>query len=96
MYSEKFDNCRLSSFCLDCGEPKAEIPQTFNEELLRNLDPKSLNAINGDIEIQILIDSLGIPCLLSASNQTNIKLNKLNRDFLTHPLPKYIFGVVKY
>ncbi|MEO6731443.1 MAG: hypothetical protein ABIN01_09510 [Ferruginibacter sp.] len=78
LYTEKFDNCKLSSFCLDCGAPKAEMSQTFNDELLRNLDSKSLKKINGDIEIQILIDSLGKPCLLSATNQTNVKLNKLN------------------
>lgn len=78
LYTEKFDNCKLSSFCLDCGEPKAEMPQTFNQELLKNLDSKSLLKITGDIEIQILIDSLGKPCLLSATNQTNVKLNKLN------------------
>jgi ligand-binding sensor domain-containing protein len=53
------------------------MPEIFNQELLKNLDIKSLKKINGDIEVQILIDSLGKPCLLSANNQTNIKLSKL-------------------
>jgi len=26
LYPEKYDACKLSSFCLDCGEPKAEVP----------------------------------------------------------------------
>lgn len=77
LYSEKFDNCKLTSFCLDCGEPKAIMPEIFNQELLKNLDIRNVSKINGDIEVQILIDSLGKPCLLSANNQTNVKLNKL-------------------
>ena len=31
LYTQKFDNCKLSEFCLDCGNPKAEIPQTFKQ-----------------------------------------------------------------
>ena len=78
LYTQKFDNCKLSNFCLDCGEIKAEIPQTFKEEFIKSLGSKNLNKVNGEIEIQILIDSFGKPCLLSADNRTNIKSNKLN------------------
>jgi ligand-binding sensor domain-containing protein len=78
LYTEKFDNCKLSNFCLDCGETKAEMPQSFKQQLINFLDSNNLNKINGQIEIQILIDSFGKPCLLSANNQTNIKSGKLN------------------
>ncbi len=78
LYPEKFDDCKLSRFCLDCGDTKAQLPQTFIKDFISNLDEKSLNKISGDIEVQILIDSLGNPCLLSAKNSTNIKSKKLN------------------
>jgi len=78
LYTQKFDDCKLSEFCLDCGDPKAEMPLTFKQEVAKFLDSKSLQKVNGKIEIQILIDAFGKPCLLSANNQTNIESNKLN------------------
>lgn len=77
LYSEKFDDCKLSRFCLDCGDTKAEPPQNFIADLISNLDEQSLKKINGSIEVQILVDSIGKPCLLSAKNETNIKSKKL-------------------
>lgn len=77
LYPEKFNECKLSKFCLDCGETKAEPPQEFIKNFISNLNQKSLKKIKGFIEVQILIDSIGNPCLLSAKNETNIKSKKL-------------------
>lgn len=77
LYSEKYDDCKLSRFCLDCGDTKAEPPKDFVAEFLSNLNEKSLKKIKGSIEVQILVDSNGKPCLLSAKNETNIKSKKL-------------------
>ena len=77
LYSEKYSDCNSTSFCLDCGDPKAQPPKLIVEELLNNLDKKSLSKISGTIEVQILIDENGKPCLLSSANQTNISSNKL-------------------
>lgn len=77
LYPEKFDYCKLSEFCLDCGEIKAQPPQNLIQELNKNFDATSLKKIKGQLEIQILIDSFGRPCLLSTNNQTNIKSKKL-------------------
>jgi hypothetical protein len=71
----------LSQFCLDCGETKAQPPQTLKEELFKNLNAASLKKLKGLLEIQILVDSIGKPCLISADNQTNIKSKKLNLQF---------------
>ena len=78
LYTEKFDNCKLSQFCLDCGEVKAQPPQNLLNELANTFDATSLKKIKGQLEMQILIDSLGKPCLLSANNRTNIKSKNLN------------------
>jgi len=77
LYPEKHDECKLSKFCLDCGDTKAEPPQDFVSDFLSNLNEKALRKIKGSITVQILIDSIGNPCLLSAKNETNIKSKKL-------------------
>jgi hypothetical protein len=77
LYNEKYNDCSFNSFCLDCGEVKAQPPQNFLNELIAKFNPKSLKEIKGSIEVQILIDSVGNPCLLSADNQSNIKSKKL-------------------
>lgn len=77
LFQEKFEGCQISNFCLDCGDIKAVIPSTFIQDLIKGLDKESLRLTFGDIEIQILVDSVGKPCLISANNQTKIKSSKL-------------------
>jgi ligand-binding sensor domain-containing protein len=77
LYKEKFDNCSLAQFCLDCGDVKAQPPQSFIQELSKKLDSASLKSIQGVLEFQILIDSLGKVCLLSVDNKTNIQSSTL-------------------
>jgi ligand-binding sensor domain-containing protein len=77
LYPEKYGSCNLTNFCLDCGVTKAQPPESIVDELLNNLDKKSLRKLNGTIEVQILIDENGKPCLLSSVNQANISSKKL-------------------
>jgi hypothetical protein len=77
LYPEKYDECKLSRFCLDCGDTKAELPQDFVSDFISNLNEKSLRKIKGSITVQILVDSIGKPCLLSAKNESNVKSKKL-------------------
>lgn len=77
LYPEKFDGCRLASFCLDCGDTKAESPKAFIDEMIHGFDKKSLSKITGTIEVQVLVDDNGKPCLLSSVNQSNITSKKL-------------------
>ena len=77
LYPEKYKDCSLTSFCLDCGDTKAEPPKSLMSDLLDKFDKKSLSKIKGIIEVQILIDENGKACLLSSVNQTNISSKKL-------------------
>lgn len=77
LYPEKYKDCSLTSFCLDCGDTKAEPPKSLMNELLVKFDKKSLSKIKGIIEVQVLIDENGKACLLSSVNQTNISSKKL-------------------
>jgi ligand-binding sensor domain-containing protein len=89
LYSEKFDNCKLSQFCLDCGDTKAQPPQSLIQELINNFDASTLKKARGQLEIQILIDSFGNPCLLSANNQTNAKSKKLGLQYAINNTSKW-------
>lgn len=77
LYPEKYKDCSLTSFCIDCGDTKATPPKSLMNELLDKFDKKSLSKIKGIIEVQILIDENGKACLLSSVNQTNISSKKL-------------------
>jgi hypothetical protein len=77
LYPEKFEDCKLSSFCLDCGDLKAQPPKTIIQKLLTGIGEKNLTILKGTIELQILIDQDGKPCLLSADNKTNISSSDL-------------------
>ncbi len=45
LYPEKYDECELSQFCLDCGEPKAELPKDAVESVLDGFNRKALKKI---------------------------------------------------
>jgi len=77
LYPEKYKDCSLASFCLDCGETGAQPQNSIINELLNKFDKKSLSKIVGKIEVQVLIDENGKPCLLSSLNQTNISSKKI-------------------
>ncbi|KAF2517374.1 ligand-binding sensor domain-containing protein [Flavobacterium foetidum] len=78
LYPEKYEGCHLSNFCLDCGDTKANPPKSILDELKENFDKKIISELKGTIEVQILIDENGKPCLLSSINKTNIPSKKLN------------------
>lgn len=77
IYQEKFKDCELSTFCLDCGDTKAEPPTSMQDEVVKNLNKSSFSKVKGTIEAQILVDENGKACLLSVENKTNISTNEL-------------------
>lgn len=50
LYPEKYNDCSLTSFCLDCGDTKAEPPESLMSELLDKFDKKSLSKEKGGID----------------------------------------------
>jgi ligand-binding sensor domain-containing protein len=89
LYPEKYEECKLSRFCLDCGEPKAEVPQDAVESILSGLNQKSLKKINGLIRVQILVDTLGNSCLVSSENSTGVSSKKLGLQNAINSMPKW-------
>jgi len=78
LYPEKFEDCKLSSFCLDCGDPQAQPPKTVIQNILRGIGEQQLATLKGSLEMQILITQDGKPCLLSVENKTGISSELLN------------------
>lgn len=77
LYPEKFEDCKLSEFCLDCGNPQAQPPKTVFQNILQGIGEKNLLTLKGTLEMQILVDQEGKPCLLSIDNKTNLSLAEL-------------------
>ncbi len=77
LYPEKFEDCKLSEFCLDCGTPQAQPPKTVFQNILRGVGESKLTTLKGTIEMQILVDQQGKPCLLSIDNKTNLNSAEL-------------------
>ena len=76
LYPEHYKE-KISSFCLDCGDPKAMPPDDMLQQMLLEFNKKAVLKVEGDIYIQVLVDSVGNARLLSADNRTNVKSKKL-------------------
>lgn len=89
LYPEKFEGCNINDFFLDGGDIKAEPPLDFNLQLISNLNSIYLKVVKGTIEVQILVDTVGNPCLLSAKNNSNVKTKKLDLQYAINKVSKW-------
>lgn len=76
LYPEHYKE-KISSFCLDCGNPQAMPPDDMLQQMWLEFNKKAALKVEGDIYIQVLVDSVGNARLLSADNRTNVKSKKL-------------------
>ena len=95
LYTTKFTDCEFVEFCLDCGETKAALFPTAANEILTSLKLKSVGNVEGRIWVQILIDTFGTPCLISAENFTNISSGNLKFaiNSLSKCTPAMAYGI---
>lgn len=78
LFTEQFDDCHQTrfSFCLDCGETKAQSESDINEYFKReltNISPK----LSGQVFVQVIVDSIGNQCVKSLQSNTNKSVKKL-------------------
>lgn len=71
IFPVKLDKCRVTKFCLDCGDKKA----TYDEEefgaLINKLNSTLiLEGLKGVVKFQVLIDAEGKACVLSHTDQS--------------------------
>lgn len=76
IFIEKYDDCNLGKFCLDCGNPKAKSSSDINAYFKNKLTaiPKTLR---GNIYVQVIVDSLGNQCVKSMQRDVNQNSRKL-------------------
>lgn len=86
LFPEKFDNCGVTEFCLDCGDTKGAYTGDLNNFFAENFKEKNLKGIKGTVFVQVLIDTTGSQCVLSIGNKTNKNIANLQ-------LPKTINGM---
>lgn len=78
LLSEKFNDCRLSQFCLDCGDIKGAYDGDLNEFFAEIFQSKNLKNIEGTVFVQLLIDSTGKQCVISIGNNAKGKVSRLD------------------
>ena len=72
LFPDKFDDCDINSFCLDCGDTKAHFDSDINQYFNQRVKKENYIGIQGSIIVQVLVDSTGKQCVKSISNVTNI------------------------
>lgn len=79
LFSEKFDDCHQTkfSFCLDCGEIKAQSESDINEYFKKELTNIS-SKLKGQVLVQVIVDSTGMQCVKSMQIETTKSVKKLN------------------
>lgn len=89
VFPEKFD-CNVDVFGLDWGEQKAEVDiKNFLDYLMESINQKHLVKLDGVINIQIIVDTLGNPCCKSILNNSNIRTNKLKLVQIINSMPNW-------
>lgn len=78
LFSEQFADCHQSrfSFCLDCGETKAQSESDINQYFKKELTEIS-SKLKGQVFVQVIVDSIGNQCVKSLQAKTNKNIKKL-------------------
>ena len=89
LFPEKFSDCGLTQFCLDCGDTKGVYNGDLNSFFAETFQSKSLKNIEGTVFVQVLIDTTGKQCVISIGNKAKGKVSKLEllsfqKHFLQH------------
>lgn len=74
LYSEHYEGCSTKRFTLESKVEKAKInSEVVISTLLKDLSEKQLKKLKGTLTLQVLVNTDGTSCLLSAENKTNLK-----------------------
>ena len=77
LFPEKFSDCALTQFCLDCGDTKGIYSGDLNSFFAEKFINKNLKNIVGAIFVQVLIDTTGRQCVISIGSKATGKVSKL-------------------
>ncbi len=78
LFPEKFNDCALTQFCLDCGDIKGTYYGDLNTYFAEKLQGKNLKHIKGSVFVQLLIDTSGKQCVMSIGNKATGNVSALD------------------
>lgn len=79
IYPTHYEGCNTSQFALEGKHIYAEKhARTLLHEILQGIDQTTLKKAKGEIMIQIIVDTLGTPCVLSIKNSLKGKIKKID------------------
>ncbi|MFD0794225.1 hypothetical protein ACFQZX_11390 [Mucilaginibacter litoreus] len=82
IFPVKLDNCNTETFCLDCGDVKANVNTEAFASAIEDIN-KTTNFGNasGKILLQVLVDSIGNGCVLS---HTDVSKSNITKNIISH------------
>jgi hypothetical protein len=82
VFKVKVQGCNTDQFCLDCGDPKASYDETDFQKIISELGSNyNFKGMRGRIAFQVLVDSLGQPCVLSYTDESK---NRITLDIVQY------------
>jgi hypothetical protein len=88
IFVEKYEDCHIGRFCLDCGNPKAKFKEDINNYFKENVVNIS-KTLKGTIFVQILVDSIGNQCVQSMQRDTNEYTKQLKIREIINSMQKW-------
>jgi len=82
IFLQKVEGCNTSMFCLDCGTPKAGYDSLEFAAISENINRDFKLNGNGAIMFQVLVDSVGMGCVLSHTDVSENKITKVLIGYL--------------
>ena len=86
IFIEKYDDCHIGKFCLDCGNPKAKFENDI-DNYFRNKVKNIPKKLKGNIYAQILVDSIGNQCVKSIQRDVNENTKNLKIRAIINSMP---------
>tara|TARA_R110001583_G_C5605365_1_gene404873 strand:+ start:67 stop:1515 length:1449 start_codon:yes stop_codon:yes gene_type:complete len=94
IFIEKYDDCHIGKFCLDCGSPKAKFANDIDSYFKKKLTDFS-KKLKGNIYVQILVDSIGNQCVKSIQRDVNISTENLKIRETINSMPIWLPSIDK-
>jgi sugar lactone lactonase YvrE len=94
IFIEKYGDCHIGKFCLDCGNPKAKFKNDINSYFKKELTGLS-KKLKGNIYVQILVDSLGNQCVKSIQRDVNKNTDNLKIKEVINSMSNWLPSIDK-
>jgi hypothetical protein len=89
MFPVKFTGCVTDRFRVEGEILTAVNKDSLLHSIIYNLDQEIVRELKGEIYVQIIVDTFGIPCCLSIKNNLNSTIGRLHIDEVINTKTKW-------